>query len=252
MTENRLSITNTGWLCLAIGCVLPTACTRKEPIALPGNQPGLYTHASPEPRPAVVVLHGISGIFAAYHSLAETLAEHGYVVRVADYYAETGPVRKGDAADVQQQQDQHWPVWVRSVQKDIQRLQSLPRVQADRIGVVGISQGAFLAISAAGMTPAIKVVVEFYGGARNDIEDYVQNVPPVLILHGEADVIVPVSFAGALNDTLTRHERTVEMQIYPGAPHGFIVEGSSGYRPSAATDAIERMLAFLDRFLKAP
>jgi carboxymethylenebutenolidase len=46
-------------------------------------------------------------------------------------------------------------------------------------------------------------------------------MPPVLILHGEADVVVPVSEAHKLAHTLQERGIPYEMKIYKQAGHGF-------------------------------
>ena len=67
---------------------------------------------------------------------------------------------------------------------------------------------------------------------------------PVLILHGEADTTVPVQEAYDLKELLERREQPYEIQIYPGAGHGFAGE--------VWRDAGLRTLNFLRRYLEAP
>jgi carboxymethylenebutenolidase len=64
----------------------------------------------------------------------------------------------------------------------------------------------------------------------------------VLILHGDADTTVPVQEAYDLKEILERRGLPYEMQIYPGAGHGFSGE--------IWRDAAFRTLDFLKRYLE--
>jgi dipeptidyl aminopeptidase/acylaminoacyl peptidase len=64
----------------------------------------------------------------------------------------------------------------------------------------------------------------------------------VLILHGEADKTVPVEEAYHLQNLLEKKGIEYEMQIYPGAGHGFSGEISRA--------AGLRTLNFLEKYLR--
>jgi dienelactone hydrolase len=205
----------------------------------------LYSPKTAGAAPAVVLLHGRSGIFPVYHLLAQTLADQGYVALVLDYYAETGGIEGGDEA----RRSALWPTWEHTVQQSVRYLQERADVDAKRIGVIGWSQGATLALSTVGITPAIKAVVAYYGRAPASLEQYAHTFPPVLILHGDADPWIPVQHAHTIHDTLTKHGRTAAIHLYPGAVHGFDVHWK-GYDPHATADAQQRTLIFLAQHLR--
>jgi len=66
----------------------------------------------------------------------------------------------------------------------------------------------------------------------------------VLILHGEADPVVPVQEAYHLREVLERKKIDYEIQIYPDVGHGFNGE--------TWRDAGLRALKFLRKHLLAP
>ena len=70
---------------------------------------------------------------------------------------------------------------------------------------------------------------------------FLRRLPPILILHGEADPTVPVEEAYHLQQVLERRGVAYEMQIYRGAGHGFTGE--------TWRDAGLRTLAFLKKYL---
>jgi dienelactone hydrolase len=218
-----------------------------SPEVHPGVYAKLYVPKTAGAAPAVVILHGRSGIFPVYHLLAQTLADQGYMALVLDYYAETGGIDGGDEV----RRSALWPTWERTVQQSVRYLQERGDVDANRIGVIGLSQGATLALSTAGITPVIKAVVAYYGRAPESLEQSAPTFPPTLILHGAADSAIPVQHARTIHDMLTKHGRTVAMHVYPDAVHGFDMHWK-GYDPHATADARQRTLAFLAHHLRSP
>jgi carboxymethylenebutenolidase len=109
------------------------------------------------------------------------------------------------------------------------------------VGVVGFSLGAYLALAVATQEPRIGALVDCFGGLPVPFESSAASLPPVLILHGDADPVVPVEEARKLARLLRAAGRPHEMQLYPGGGHGF--------RPAEGRDAFARVLAFFDRHL---
>ena len=71
-------------------------------------------------------------------------------------------------------------------------------------------------------------------------------MPPMLILHGDKDVLVPVAQAHALDELLTKENRPHEMKIYEGANHAFNFPSfRSGTTPTTRNDAWNRSVKFL-------
>jgi carboxymethylenebutenolidase len=194
----------------------------------------------------VILLPGSSGWQLAYPQIAENLADAGFVAMAIDYYAETGP----DSSD--EGRMQKWPLWQATVRNAVGWLQASPGVSGRRVGLVGYSQGAFLAVSIASSIPAVKAVVDFFGGGSTSagrLEQEASNFPPLLILHGEADTVVPVSSAFRLRDAVITQGGEVEIYVYPGAGHGFNAPWSPMYSESEASDSSKRMIEFLRRRL---
>lgn len=69
--------------------------------------------------------------------------------------------------------------------------------------------------------------------------------PPTLILHGEADTVVPVGDSRILLDTLQRYGVKAELVTWPESKHAFV---NTGYQ--APSMEILRALKEVDRFLK--
>ena len=102
--------------------------------------------------------------------------------------------------------------------------------------------GAFIGLSVAAHDPRVRAVVDFFGGLPDEIAASSTRLAPTLILHGDADAIVPVSEAHKLRAALEARAVPHEIRIYPGEGHIF--------SPLAAIDAAGRTMTFLSRHLK--
>ena len=145
---------------------------------------------------------------------------------------------------------------VRWLRKNAARLQ----VDPDRLGVIGCSAGGNLAAMLAltqpsdgfdlpepngGVSSAVSCAVDFYGAVDlmnyHDMKMFNQtraeapklyqkaspvtyarkDAPPILIVHGTADAVVPVAQSQALDAALTKAGAPHELVIVPDAPHTF-------------------------------
>jgi dienelactone hydrolase len=158
-------------------------------------------------------------------------------------------------------------------------LQQLPFVRGDHIGLVGWSQGGGVALYAIGSrhfgrpepppTNDFRVAVAFYPGACNERRhpaDWASRIP-LLILSGAADVWTPLAPCQSFLDGAVARGSHVDLVVYPGAYHGFDAPNNPqrelpeyktregvvpiiGTDPAARADALLRVPAFLDRYLK--
>lgn len=225
-----------------------TGCAQESRVlTLPGETPGIWgaveTPDGPGPYPAVILLYGSSGWRPEYVEIARRFAEAGFVALVLDYYAETGGASIGSEEKLQK-----WEAWREAVQEGARYLRGLPGVIEERIALVGFSRGGFLAVSVAASIPGIFGVVDFFGGGGGGtlpLSQEVQGLPPVLILHGEKDQVVPVSFAHALHAAVLEAGGEVEMHLFPNEDHAFNAPWASTYSPGAEEEAWFLTLRFL-------
>lgn len=190
--------------------------------------------------PAVLIFHGAGGMQIGGPAFLETsrrLAGAGYVAMVVHYFDRTGTSRAdGDAMA------QHYRTWMDTLADAIAYAKARPDVDPDRVGLVGFSLGAYLALSEASRNEGVAAVAEYFGGLPRELAAGLTKMPPTLILHGDADSVVPVSEAKALEKLLTEKMLPFEIQIYVGAGHGFT--GETGQ------DAFRRVQAFLDKHVR--
>jgi len=187
--------------------------------------------------PAVIGLHGSGGGHASMTEPASLLAGQGFAVYVLHYFDRTGAAGIDGLPAI----FRHYPAWMKTLWDAVSFVAAQPQVDPERIGLLGFSLGAYLALSAAGIDSRVKTVVEFFGGMPKEMKLFMRRLCPVLILHGEQDKTVPVAEAYHLQQLLEKKQIPYEMQIYPGVGHGFSGE--------IWRDAGLRTLAFLNKHL---
>jgi dienelactone hydrolase len=186
--------------------------------------------------PAVISLHGSGGGHATMAEPASQLASHGFAVYVLHYFDRTATTYADKATIFR-----NFPLWMKTLWDAVSHVERQAAVDAERIGLLGFSLGAYLSLSSSTIDGRIKAVVEFFGGLPKEIKLFMRRIPPVLILHGEADPTVPVEEAYHLQQVLEKRGAPYEMQIYPDTGHDFSGE--------VWRDACRRALAFLNRHL---
>jgi carboxymethylenebutenolidase len=219
-----------------------------------GGKPVQESHCVPSgagPFPVVIMLHGAGPRDMAtddFEGFCSKLADHGYYTEFMEYYSQTDAASPADVAGMVRD----FPTWLNEVHSGIAALKKNPSVDSSKVGLMGFSLGAFISLSYGATYPDdIAAIVEYYGGLSPALYPRAATMPPVLIIHGDIDRIVPVSQATNLDALLTRAGRPHEMKIYPGAEHGFNFPGAVfWYKPGAANDAWDRSLKFFDTYLK--
>ena len=233
--------------------------------------------------PALVFLHGCGGLLTRRGTIqpretewAAHLTALGYVVLMVDSFTSR---QQGEMCS---QSAFRLPVYLerpKDAYGALRYLQGQASVRPDRIGLIGWSQGGgtlLLAIRATSLgRPAelpqgdFRAGVAFYPGACRDA---VHRVPwtspiPVLVLVGEKDNWTPADSCKRFVDGAVARGATIEMQIYPGAYHGFDLPNlprgeRPAYRtrsgvvpivgtdPAARQDVLRRVPEFLARYLR--
>ncbi len=201
----------------------------------------VYQPAGKGTFPVVVLLHGARPTRADkhYQRIAESLAEHGYMSLYVHYY-DRG--RKGRGSRAQ---------WGQAISDALTFASRLETADPSRVGVLGYSLGAFLALGKAPEDERVRAVVAYYGGiSHGEPPDEARAMPPTLLLHGTADRVVPVRRSVQAFETLRQEGRPVDLVVYPGARHGFCLNGRGGADGQAAEDSWARALAFFSHYLR--
>lgn len=220
--------------------------------------------------PAVIFSHGFGGTHAVGSTYAEALAEKGYVVYCFDFCGGS-PGSRSDGSTLEmslftEQAD---------LEAVISMVQQLDYVDSDNLFLMGSSQGgAVSAITGAVHLEEIRGMVLLYPAfvmvdEANSLFESVQQIPEtyyfmwmnvgrayfeplldydiygaiaaydrdVLLIHGDADSIVPLEYS----QRALQAYPSAELEVIPGAGHGFYGED--------AQQAIACMLDYLQAHL---
>jgi dienelactone hydrolase len=282
-------------LALTAGAVAAAAAETVNFPSLDGKT-NLTAHlsrpAGDAPRPALVLMHGCSGLLNAkgnilpiYQAWTRALVVQGYVALVVDSASSRGFGQTCTAGPDRITMHRDRP---KDAYAALGYLQAQPFVQADRIGLMGWSQGGGIVLLAindksigrpAGLTRDFKTAVAFYPGAcseRLQSKPFTEVEPqgwttqvPLLVLFGEADVWTPLAPCEAFLEGAKARGNPVELKSYPAAVHAFDAPNlprtelpayRTGNGPipvigtdsEARADAFARVLSFLERVLSQP
>ena len=269
-------------LALSVAATAAAAQQTVNFVSLDGKT-NLTAHLSrPEgdaPRPALVLMHGCSGllnkggrILPIYRAWMRALVVQGYVVLTVDSASSRG---LGQTCSAGPERIAMWRDRPKDAYAALQYLQTQPFVQAERVGLMGWSQGGgalLLSINArsfgrpADLAQDFKVAVAFYPGGcseRLQSRPYTQvesgswtTQVPLLVLSGEADTWTPFPPCEAFIAGAKARGSPVELKSYPSAMHAFDAPDlprrelpeyriGNGPIPVIATDREARADAFL-------
>jgi phospholipase/carboxylesterase len=195
---------------------------------LPPRRPG-------PPRELVVLLHGVGADGNDLIGLAPELARR---LPDAAFAAPDGP-EPCDMAPFGRQwfslRDRRPAALLAGVQASLPVLDAFLDAELEaaglgpeRLALVGFSQGAMLALYAAlRRAPAIAAVLGYAGAllGAEQLPAEVASRPPVFLIHGDADEIVPVQALPAAVQGLQAAAVPVQWTIRPGLGHGIDPEG---------------------------
>jgi acetyl esterase/lipase len=196
----------------------------------------------PAPTPVIVWIHGEAGPFVdRYPSPVARMVGNGYAVASINYRS------SAEATQAQQLEDCRAAIrWLRANADKYS-------LDADHIGVWGISEGGRLAVllgTSAGLKdsdPASRVeaVVDFAGPVNdkglNPIAYAAKDSAPIVIVHGDGDNSVPLQQSQALVAALRKAGADPTLIVVKGAGHDF--------KQLRQGDSVEAVNNFLDQNL---
>jgi carboxymethylenebutenolidase len=187
--------------------------------------------------PAIMLVHGSGGPLRGIDPFARQAAEMGVHVFVVHYFERTRHSWVSPAII----QD-FFLDWLETLRDSINYIAAQPGVDPQRIGLLGFSLGGFLSLALATQDRRITAVAELFGGLPEHCIADAGKLPPVLILHGDRDNVVPVAEAERLESLLKQHRVLHEIKVYSNQGHHFT--------GMAQLDAMRRVVMFFRRHLQ--
>ncbi|MGH9884467.1 MAG: dienelactone hydrolase family protein [bacterium] len=222
----------------------------------------LYAPDTDLPRPGVVIVHDVWGLYDQFHTVAKRLAQAGFTALALDLYSRGE--QPGSPADMPGVMKFLHRLPDRRVLADIQAaidfLSARPEVAGRKVGITGFCMGGKYAFLAASRCRGLSAAVPWYGmlhAASLDEAnpehalDAISGLRcPLLAFFGAEDALIPLRDVEALRARAKAAALPVETVVYTGAGHAFANDSRpETYRAEAAQDAWRRALAFLSREL---
>ncbi|MFN7085408.1 MAG: dienelactone hydrolase family protein [Burkholderiales bacterium] len=281
----------TAFLCLALLVAAPARATSDfERVEFPALKDfdgqavtldgWLYRPRGTGPFPALVLLHGCSGMYGSqgyvtpsYRHWAELLRDEGYIALLVDSF---GPRGYRSICDLQKRPILESRERVEDAYAALQWLSQQADVAAGRVGLIGWSNGGTGTLYAMRATTqpqgGFRAAVAFYPGCTTISKAQTPYTPyaPLLILIGEADDWTPAAPCKQVADRAKALGAPLDIVAYPGAHHSFDrinspvryrptvrnlnkpdrLGATVGEHPQAREDAIGRTKAFFAQALK--
>lgn len=217
---------------------LPAWAGGGDAVTFPG--PGitlaarLYVPAGSGPFPAIVLMHGCSGMWrqdgqeptASYEAWAEHWKARGFVALLVDSFGPRGQkeICTQRARPISPARDRP-----RDAYASLAWLAARKDVDATHIHLQGWSNGAQAVLNTVkedapgrpAKGPEFRSAVAFYPGCANLLKASYRSVVPLLIQSGGADDWTPAVHCEALVEQARGHGLPIEMDVYPGAHHAF-------------------------------
>ena len=225
-----------------------------------GSLPAYYARpAGNGPFPTVLVIEEIFGVHEYIQDTCRRLAKAGYMAIAPELYARIGDLSKmTDVGAIIRD--------VISKAPDDRLLQDLDATAAwaaankgdpARLAVTGFCRGGRNTWMYAAHNPALKAAVAWYGPVKGmpspiqptnpgDIADKLG--APLLGLYGGQDAGIAVADVQAAAAKAKAAGKTVEIVVFPDAPHGFHADYRPSYRKADAEDGFGRMLAWFKTY----
>jgi len=267
------------WLLIAVALVslVAAACgssQQAEPTTRPKNVEDKSISWSVVPAPAdhhlllgvvqshvpgnhigILLVTGTEGLSTGYPEIAHELAARGFDVAFGCWFASAGS-DSPSAQQIKQINCDGAPKLVGVADAAVPDLNALVAGARSALrdystlALVGFSRGGGIALlrASTGKTDPVVSVSGMVEGTTNwgNLPNEVNVVTradkidgPVLLLHGEADDLVPVAQARDMEQALRAHGADVVAKYYPGADHGLAVI------PAVRTDVVEQITEFL-------
>jgi carboxymethylenebutenolidase len=230
----------------------PTVAEKIELKAGDGTRMVAYV-ARPDDQdshPGVIVLQEAFGVNSHIRSVANRLAQVGFVAVAPELFHRTAPGFEGDYKDFPSAMPHARAVTPATAEADLRAtfdwLRSHAKVKADEIHSVGFCMGGKISFLANSLLP-LRAAVSFYGGGiAPDLLDRAETLhAPMLLFWGGLDKHITPELRKAVTDALNTHHKTYVNVEFSLADHGFFCDERASYQPQAARQSWSLVLEFL-------
>ena len=196
-------------------------------------------------RPAIVLVHGYRGLDDGQRAVTRRFAQEGFVCLSPDlfhgktYHTLEDCALKKTSLDISRAVD--------NVVDSVPYLRKLPWVGKKKVAVLGFCMGGGLALYALAQSKAFDAGVIYYQSMFPDPEDLKSISAPILCHYGTADAGTTKTEIAMFRESLDRHKKKYQIEMYQGAGHAFLNNPSSknGANVEAAAKSVTRTTKWL-------
>lgn len=212
---------------------------------------GLAYRPSSTPRAAVLVYPTIMNQQGLVLDKAQSLAEHGYLAFVADFYGknpETFEQSREFAGEIRATPED----FRRRMRQAIAALVAMPETDNLPLAAIGFCMGGGAVLELAREGAPLEAVVSFHGLLGTDLPAEPGKVTArILVCHGDADPMVPRGQVVSFWEEMDHAGANWHFHSYSGVKHGFTNPGPAlnpavGYDASADRQSWAAMFELFD------
>ena len=200
------------------------------------------------PFPALIIIHEWWGLNDWIRSNADAFANKGYAALAIDLYRGKSTKNSDEAHELMRGLSSD------RVAQDLRAaysfLQNNPKIDKNRIGVIGWCMGGGYALQATTILPKLKAAVMNYGSLISDPANIKKVGCPLLGIFGETDRGIPVMDVQNFEKTLKEARKESKIIIYRNVGHAFMnPNNKDGYNRDITEKAWRETFAFLEKHL---
>ena len=194
--------------------------------------------------PGVLVLHSWWGLTDWTRDFCRRLAEKGFTVVSPDLLEGANPATEDEAQKVLTERSPDELSGL--VMSSARTLRAVAKDPNAKIGVIGFSMGASMALwLAARMPTEVAASIVFYGAQSIDFDDAGATFQGH---YGDDDHMVSEEDRVVTESFIRLGDNPTDFHVYPGAKHWFMEDGEN-FNPEAAELAFTRTVDFLQTHL---
>jgi carboxymethylenebutenolidase len=199
-----------------------------------------------DPRPAVVLVHGYRGLDDGQRAVTRRFAQEGFVCLSPDlfqgrtFHTLDECALQKTSLDIQRA--------VEKIVDSVPYLRKLPWVGKKNIAVLGFCMGGGLALYALAQSRSFAAGVIYYQSLFPDPEDLKGITAPLLCHYGTDDHGTTRTEIEMFRDSLEKHKKKYEIEMYEGAGHAFLNNPQS--RNAANRDAAAKSVIKTSKWLR--
>jgi carboxymethylenebutenolidase len=213
--------------------------------------PVLNQNNATQKLPAVIMIHENRGLNDNIKATANLLSKEGYVVLAVDLFQGEVTTDPNRARELSSLVRNNSDIAIENMQSAVSYLSSLENVNASRIASLGwcFGGGQSLQLALNSEQHPLAATILYYGNLVNDTEALSKIKWPVLGIFGDQDQSIPVNSVKEFEQALNKIGVTNEIYIYPGVGHAFANPSNPNYAPKETSNAWQKTIAFLDKYV---